>query len=282
MRPTSFVVALLLALLLPCARAEARHFRFAGPHPLAARFGGGFCYLDVPHMHIDGPDRTALYADSDDGLVFTGDPTPFGYDGPRFTYYGHHPLVDAPGVVCYLDGPHFHALPPPEDDGLYRTRSGVAFYMGRFPPSYERERAHRARIVAAEYRPFVSFRPTVEVEPPPEWRGEVWVPGPPGVDVRVGLPGVEVPVPSVTVEAPLPPAGVVVEGPRFAVGAPGVLVAPPLPMPPTVTVSPGWRGEWGEGRGAWHHDNGRHGDEGGGWHRDNGRHGGWGNHGGWR
>lgn len=262
-------ITVLLALAL-AAPAEARHVRFAGPHPIAARSGGGYCYIDVPHLHLYAPDHAALYSDGEEGLVFTGDPTPFGYEGPRYAFYGHHPLVDAPGVPCFLDGPHYHALPAPESADWPR-RGEVSFYVGAFPPSYYRERPHRERAIAVEYRPYVALRPTVEVTPPSEWRGEVWVAPP---VVQVGVPTVRVSAPpiiavrppTITVEAPppiavAPPFGrVEVRGPRFGVvvGAP-----PPLPFAPapgTVYLHErrGDEGDEDHGRGHGHHDHGRH------------------------
>jgi hypothetical protein len=232
---THLALAVLIVLAAPRI-AEARQYHFLGGHPIAARFGGGYCYIETPHIHSWGPDRTALYGDVGGQLVFTGDPTPFGYDGEKYTYYGHHPIVSVGGepVYCYIDGPHYHGFPPP-DTNDYRTKSGVAFYVGPFSPGYVKMKPHREKIVNAEYRPYVEFRPTVQVEPPPEWHGEVVLPGPPSV--TVGAPGVVVapPHPRVEVYAPGPPS--------VTVTAPGVVVAPPPEVvfgapAPTVVVAP--------------------------------------------
>jgi hypothetical protein len=181
--------------------------------------------------------------------------------------------VGAEPVFCYIDGPHYHPFPPP-DVPDYKVEKGVAFYVAPIPAAYVRPA--RVRVVNAEYRPYVSFRPTVEVAPPPEWHGEVWVAGP---SVEVHAPGVFVapPPPRAVVEvhapgvfvAPPPPPHVAVE-----VHGPGVFVAPPHPRavvvapPGPVFVGGGHvehRGEWhgggGGGRGHW--DNGRH----RGWHK---------------
>src|SRR6185312_1078744 len=129
----------------------------------------------------------------------------------------------------------------------YRVKDGVAFYVAQIPQAYVKPA--RVRVVNAEYRPYVSFRPTVEVAPPPEWHGEVYV-GAPGV--VVGAPGVEVSAPGVEVRGPgvfvpppphvavevrgpgvfvPPPPHVVVGGPRVVVGAPGpVVVGAPGPV----------------------------------------------------
>src|SRR5207247_1901836 len=112
--------------------AEARHVRFFGPHPVAARMGGGYCYIDLPHLHAYPPDRPALYQQVGDQYVFTGDPTPFGYDGDRHTFYGHHPVavIEGEPVYCYLNGPHFH--PYLADGPDYKIKGDVAFYVGPF------------------------------------------------------------------------------------------------------------------------------------------------------
>jgi hypothetical protein len=277
------LLVLFAVLVAWTGRAEARPFKFLGPHPIAARYGGGYCYIDAPHMHAYGPDRPGLYQQVGDEYVFTADPTPFGYEGDRHLFYGHHPVVVASPepVYCYLEGPHYHAYAPIAGPD-YRIKDGVAFYVGPFSPAYVRMRPHRVRVVNAEYRPYVSFRPAVEVAPPEEWHGEVYVAGP---SVEVHAPGVQVYAPGIEVHAPgvfiPPPPPVMVSPPSVTVTAPGVVVAPPGP----VFVGPGpryHRGHdeddndqgWHRERGAWH-DNG-HGGEG---HWDNGRHNGWGKHG---
>ncbi len=274
---------ILLALLVVAAvasRAEARHVRFLGPHPIAAKYGGGYCYIEAPHMHIYGPDRPALYQQVGDEYVFTGDPTPFGYDGERHPFYGHHPVIvdgSPEPVYCLIDGPHFHAYAAPSTPD-YRVKDGVAFYVAPIPAPYIRPA--RVRVVNAEYRPYVSFRPTVEVAPPPEWHGEVYIAGPsvevraPGVEVRA--PGVEVrgpgvfvpPPPRVAVEVSAPGVIIAPPAPRFVVGGPRVVVGAPGPMvvgaPGPVFV--GGRRE-GHHEEHWeHHDNGRHEGWGGGEH----------------
>jgi hypothetical protein len=209
-------------LALSAGRAEAKHVRYLGPHPVSAKHGGGYCYIESPHMHSWGPDRPALYQNVGEEYVFTGDPVPFGYEGERHQFYGHHPVVVEGGqpVYCLIDGPHFHAFAPPPEQP-YTIKSGVAFYVGPIDPVYVRH--ERVHMVNAEYRPYVSFRPVVEVAPPPEWRGEVWVAGP---SVEVGVPTATFTAPGVSVTATGP--GVFVPPPPFP---------PPLPVPPHVTVS---------------------------------------------
>jgi hypothetical protein len=239
--------------------AEARHVHFGGPHPVAAKFGGGYCYIETPHMHIYMPDHAPLYQQVNDEYVFTGDPTPFGYEGDKFQYYGHHPIASVNGepVYCYLEGPHFHAYEPPSEG--YKMKKGVAFYVGPYTPAYNKMRPQRTKLINAEYRPYASYRPVVEVQPPEEWQGEVYVappavevsapgvyvnaPGPPSVVVNAPPPPVLVAPPPpgihVQVNAP-PPPGVVVmaPAPRLVVAPPpphAVVVAPPLPH---VVVAP--------------------------------------------
>lgn len=262
-RRTGFSALLVVALLLSTGRAEAHPLKFLGPHPVAASLGGGYCYIEGPHFHAYAPDHAPLYARVDGSLVFTGDPTPFGYDGPHFTFYGHHPIPGAPDVYCYIDGPHLHPFEPPPEPS-WKRQGDVTFYVGPFSPEYYKERPSRVRAYATIYAPYVAERPVVTVSPPPEWHGEVWVappavPPPPGVLVR-GVPappsvrvGVAVPPPPrITIDVPPPPSV------ELHVGAPppprvDVRVGAP-PPPPGVVVVGGER-ERDEG---WEHDRGRH------------------------
>jgi hypothetical protein len=281
--------AAILSVLATSGRAEAKHIRFLGPHPITARYGGGFCYIEAPHMHAYAPDHQALYQQVGDEYVFTGDPTPFGYEGERHTFYGHHPVltVGSAPVYCYLDGPHVHAFAPAGPE--YKMNGDVAFYVGPFAPEYARMRQHRQRVINAEYRPYVAFRPTVTVTPPEEWHGEVWV-APPAVEVRA--PGVYVDAPAVAVAPP----SVTVSAPGVFVSPPGVVVAPPRPVvvaPPSphVVVSPpgvyvGAPGAYVSAPGAYvagpgrvHREHGDNDDQGEREHHDNGRHRGWYKHG---
>jgi hypothetical protein len=219
---TYIVVAFVFGIVAFSSRAEARPVRFAGAHPVAAKFGGGFCYIESPHLHGYSPDRAPLYQQVNDHYVFTGDPTPFGYEGDKHKYYGHHPVVQigAEPLYCYLDGPHFHAAEPP-DQG-YEVKSGVAFYVGPFTPGYARIKPQRVKMVNAEYRPYTQYRPVVEVQPPPEWHGEVYV----------APPSVEVSAPGIVVNAPAPPS-IVLNAPP-----PPVVVAPPPPHVQVVAPPP--------------------------------------------
>ena len=238
MRLRTFVFTLLALSVVFGARAEAAQVRYLGPHPIAAKHGGGYCYIEAPHLHLYGPDHPNLYQQVDGEYVFAADPTPFGYDGEKHPFYGHHPIVvegASEPVYCLIEGPHFHPYPAPSTPE-YTQKNGVAFYVAPIPEVYVKP--HRVKLVNAEYRPYVAFRPTIEVAPPPEWHGEVYVagpalevhgpgvfmpPGPPGVSVEVHGPGVFVPpAPHVVVGVPGPP-GVVVgaPGPVFVGGGNG-------------------------------------------------------------
>jgi hypothetical protein len=253
--PKTVALLLLIFALVASApgRADAHTVHFLGAHPIAAKYGGGFCLIEAPHLHIYPPDHPNLYQRVGDQVVFTADPTPFGYEGEKHPFYGHHPvrMVDGEPVFCYIDGPHYHGFEAP-DGHDYETRKGVAFYVGAFPPSYAKLRPARARAINAEYRPYVSLRPTIEVTPPDHWRGEVWR----GPGVEVIAPGVVIGSPEVEVSGPgiavMGPPGILIGGPSVVVDSPGVYVE---------GSGRGHRGERFEERDHEerdHHDNGRH------------------------
>lgn len=233
----------------------AERGRFLGPHPIVARLGGGYCYIEAPHIHAYVPDRPVLYKQIGEDYLFTGDPVPFGYEGPRTVFYGHHPVpvhIDgpfaAPPVFCLLKGPHFHPYEAPQAPE-YQVRDNVVFYMGPLAPEVVRVRPQIERGLDAEYRPFVAMRPQVTVAPPPQWPGEVWVVPAPAPVVQVQAPApprvhvVTPPAPGVHIVAPSPPSVhiAVPAPPRVHVtvpAPPAVIVAPP--GPPAVIVAPGW------------------------------------------
>lgn len=233
------------ALAGPAARpavaksAGAATNRFVGAHPLAGNPGTGYCYIDVPHVHDYVPDRPALYQQVGNEYVFTGDPVPFGYEGDKTVFYGHHPVpVPPPAVVtaaapapaplstfCFLKGPHYHDYPQPEAPG-FKQKDNTVFYIGPIPPEVARERPQRERALEVEYQPYVAQRPQVVVSPPPEWQGVVWTPPPPqAVVVAAPAPQVVIapPQPQVVVAPPVMPTVVV------APPMPGVVVMPPQP-----------------------------------------------------
>jgi len=120
------------------ARADGPMPRYHGIHPLSPH-QGAFCYIDAPHMHrIPPPDLRVYLVLKDGANLFIGDPVALGYDGPRFGYYGPHPLAvpdapDAGPVFCYITGPHYHAAPQPPSPALVE-KAGVTWYLGPLPP----------------------------------------------------------------------------------------------------------------------------------------------------
>ncbi|HUS66762.1 MAG TPA: hypothetical protein VMZ28_19630 [Kofleriaceae bacterium] len=163
--------------------ARAEHVSYVGMHPIHA--GGGFCYIEAPHVHVYAPSAKAkvMYRTYDDANYFVGDPVAFKYDGPSYTYYGHHPIdvgvvvegdveVAAPGAdveFCYLDGPHYHYFAP-SVDASFEVKGDAYWYVGVYPPEYTKWKKKYVAINAV-YRPIVYVRPAVVVEPPHGWVG---------------------------------------------------------------------------------------------------------------
>lgn len=227
----------------PSAAAPAGPGRFAGAHPIAPP-ASGFCYIDVPHTHSYAAPHSALFQETTQGAVFSGDPVPFGYEGDKTVYYGHHPIpviVDGPpgpgSRFCFLKGPHYHEYPAPPGPG-FKVKDSVVFYVGPIQPEVAAARPQLERAIEVEYRPYVALRPQVVVTPPPEWQGVVWVAPaviPPPPPVVVAAP------PRPVVVAPAPPA-VIVAPP----GPPAVIIAPA--PPPPVIIAPHHHGKW---KGKW-------------------------------
>jgi hypothetical protein len=161
-------VAVLMAIAAP---AEAKHWKYHSRHP----YKGGFCYIEVAHTHGYAPVDGRVYRMVDGEYYFVGDPVAYGYAGPRYAYYGEHPVVEV-GIhfgepeYCYLEGPHYHwYAPPPETH--FEARSGVYWYVGNFEPVYWRARP-RYVVINEVYRPMRYERPAVVVsQAPPTWRG---------------------------------------------------------------------------------------------------------------
>lgn len=196
-------IIILLALLFAPAIASAdKHHRYIGIHPIAKSHGGGLCYIEGPHVHLFEADKLQ-YRDHHGAAYFVGDPVAYGYDGPKHTYQGHHP-IHVHAVVgesephteyCYLDGPHYHAFTPPEGPD-FKVVDGTYFYVATPPKVYVEARPAFIGINAV-YRPLVYVRPVVRVEAPVGWIGAVVVaPVPvivaPNVRVRVPAPSVRV------------------------------------------------------------------------------------------
>ena len=210
------VLAVLLASPALADHAKyGRQVRFAGIHPIPKSEGGGMCYIEGPHVHIYAANKLE-YRDHRGDHVFVGDTGPYGYDGPRYTYKGPHPIqVDAvvggdPDVeYCYIQGPHYHYFAPP-DGPDFQVRGDAYFYVGTQPPAMIEARPQYVGI-NAYYQPMVYTRPVVEVDAPVGWVG---------ARAEFVTPGVVVETPGVVVA----PGAVVVGGHRGAVVAPGVAV----------------------------------------------------------
>lgn len=146
--------------------------RYHGAHPLSAKVEAGFCYIEVPHIHPTSVHKKhkSLYRDHGGHHSFVADPTPFGYDGPRHSYYGHHPVAvevvldEEPRYesgqqleFCYLNGPHYHLFEPQPGLSFSQT-AGASWYIGEFPSAYVEGKA--------SYVPANRVYATLEVERP--------------------------------------------------------------------------------------------------------------------
>jgi hypothetical protein len=164
--------------------AQAEVVQYMSRHPLPKRVGHGFCDIDVPHFHDYPPSDPRLYREVNGQYYFTGDPTPFGYEGPRYSFYGPHPIVDA-GVqfggpaYCYIRGPHYHWYAPPPQ-AQFEMKGGAYWYVGAYDPVFYSDQP-RFVVVNDVYAPMVYDRPIVDVRiAPPAFRGEIVVGGGPG------------------------------------------------------------------------------------------------------
>jgi len=233
MRMTRLFLALALAssaLALSAAEARAdRQVSYVGMHPIPS---GGFCYIEAPHVHVYAPAGKAkvMYRMNDDAYEFVGDPVAFQYDGPRYTYQGHHPInvdyavgVESPQAeveYCYINGPHYHYWYP-EPTAAFEVKGGVYWYVGPFGPEYKTLRPRYVAINAV-YEPIVYERPVIAVAPPVGFVG-VGVVGGVGVGAGVGVGGGV--VGGVGVGAGVSAGiGVEVSAPVIEVGLPGVII----------------------------------------------------------
>jgi hypothetical protein len=167
-----------------------------------------------------------LYRVHDHQYHFVGDPAAHDYDGPRTSYYGHHPIaldvvagvsVDgAPHDVayCYLDGPHYHAYAP-APNLEFEVKGDAHWYVGAYPDEYTRNRPALVRVNAV-YRPIEYTRPVIEVEPPTAYVGPIFVVDAPAVIVETprarvrGGVSVDVHIPTPTLEVGIALPGVIV------------------------------------------------------------------------
>jgi hypothetical protein len=202
-----------LTVCLLSLSAQAAVVRYLSQHPLPRKMGGGFCYIDVSHVHDFGPSDPRMYRQVDGQFYFVGDPAPFDYDGPRHAYYGPHPIVEANVQLghpeyCYLQGPHYHAYEPPAQ-ASFELRGGAYWYTGNYEPVYYEQRPRYIGVNEA-YSPIVYTRPVVDITLAPAafhgeivaggpgWRGRAVVAAPPPPVVQVGV-GVNIGGPPSTV-----------------------------------------------------------------------------------
>ena len=240
-------IVILAALAVAAAPASADHkfgkqVRYVGVHPIPKSEGGGMCYIEGPHVHIYAANKLE-YRDHGGDHYFVGDPVAYGWDGPKYAYKGPHPIHveavvggDPDEEFCYIQGPHYHYFEPADPD--FKMAGDAYFYVGTPPPPMVEARPQYIGI-NAYYQPFVYTRPVVAVEAPMGWVGA----------------RAEFVTPGVAVVAP----GVVVEGPRAAVGVGVVVPAPSVHVGLDVGIGIGGGAVLVGG----HHDNGRH----EGWHK---------------
>jgi hypothetical protein len=165
------------------ANAHAAMVEYMSRHPIPRRVGHGLCDIDVPHFHDYPPTDPRLYRQVNGAYYFVGDPTPFGYDGPRYAFYGPHPIVDGSvqmggPAYCYIRGPHYHWYAP-EAQASFEMRGGVYWYTGAYDPVFYADEPEFA-VVNDYYGPLVYARPVVDVQiAPPGFHGELVVGGGP-------------------------------------------------------------------------------------------------------
>lgn len=223
MRGICALIVGLLAVAFGAGDAHAKQVEFVSPHPVPHKYGGGFCYIDVPHVHNYAPSDPRLFREHQGRLYFVGDPTPFGYDGPRYSYYGAHPVVDVEvhfghPIYCYIKGPHVHWYPPPAR-AQFQWSGGAYWYVGAFPRTYYDERPRHA-VINEAYAPVLYTRPVVDVAAaPPMVRAHIALGGP-GWGAHAVVAG-----PPVPVLVPPPPAPLQV-GVGINIGGPSVVIEP--------------------------------------------------------
>jgi hypothetical protein len=221
-------VAVVVVVMGVAATADAHAVRYRSRHPLPRKIGHGFCYIDAPHVHDFGPSDPRLYREVNGEYYFVGDPAPFDYEGPRFSFYGPHPVVEADAplgqpIYCYLNGPHYHWYQPTAA-AQFEFRGGAYWYVGNYDPIYYQDRPRNVAVNEV-YQPLAYARPIVDVTvAPPSFHGEIVVgPGYQRAQVGAGPPVVSAGV-SVGVAVPPPPQIQVGVGIGFGVGGPPVVV----------------------------------------------------------
>ncbi|MEZ4404835.1 MAG: hypothetical protein R3B06_32905 [Kofleriaceae bacterium] len=230
---TYIISLVVLVATFGAARADRKPSRYVGIHPIPKAQGGGVCHIQAPHIHVYAPADVKLqYRDHDGWSYFVGDPVAYGWDGPKVSYYGHHPVPvevligDDHGhdEYCYLEGPHYHAWEPPSGLSL-ELRGGAYWYTGDFPAAYVEARPVYDPIDTV-YQPIKYERPVVEVSvAPPGWYGAVVVAPAVVAPVEVRPARVQaevrVPAPSVRVEIAVPTVQIGIGGGIYVGGSHG-------------------------------------------------------------
>jgi hypothetical protein len=184
MRRSLIFAIFLFAFAGAASAAQAEVVQYMSRHPLPKRVGHGFCDIDVPHFHDYPPSDPRLYRQVDGQYYFVGDPTPFGYEGPRYSFYGPHPIADTSvqlggPTYCYLQGPHYHWYAPPPQ-AQFEMRGGAYWFTGAFDPVFYSDQP-RFVVVNDVYAPMVYERPIIDVAiAPPAFHAEFLVGGGPG------------------------------------------------------------------------------------------------------
>jgi hypothetical protein len=219
--------AVLVAVIGRVPTAQARTVEYMSQHPLPRKIGRGFCYIDVPHFHDFPPSDPRLYRQVAGQYYFVGDPAPFDYEGPRYSFYGPHPVVEAsvqagPPIYCYLQGPHYHWYQPTAG-ASFELKGGAYWYVGAYPAQFYDDRP-RYVVVNEAYAPIAYTRPVVDVTvAPPGFRGEI-IAGGPGWRARAAV-GAPVVGAGVYVAAPPPPSVQIGVGINLG-GGPSAVIEP--------------------------------------------------------
>jgi hypothetical protein len=224
MRKLCALAAGLVVSVVFATAAQAKTVEYLSQHPVPHKFGGGFCNIEVPHVHNYPPDDPRMYRENNGQFYFVGDPAPFDYDGPRYSYYGAHPVVDAEvrfghPVYCYIKGPHYHWYQPPPQ-AQFELSGGAYWYVGNFPSAYYDDRPRYA-VINEAYAPMTYARPMVDVQlVPPMLRAEISIGGPGWrASALVGGP------PAPVYVAPPPPPGPAVQiGVGINLGGPPAVI----------------------------------------------------------
>ena len=230
---------------------------YQGNHPIPAAYGGGYCFIDWPHLHHYPPPANLAFNYVGGYYVYGGPWDPWYWRmRPRYqAYYGGYYRHS------YYGGIYWRTRPAP----VYRPRIVVGA-PGYYRPGATVIAPGHGRIVVGAPRPYGHPGGGVVVGAPHPGGVVVGAPRPGGVVVGAPRPyapaphpggGVVVGAPRPYAPAPHPGGGVVVGAPRpYApgAGAPGPhMGAPPgrVSAPPPAHVAP--PPARGGGGGGFHH-----------------------------